>query len=310
MHAAWWIDGLAVRGLLNLYLDAHSATKRAQHLNDAATWMSNFRRRVQQWEARDDAEYRIEWVFGGDRNFTSAPEHRQTSAPSGTWHPGTQTLQALENLQNAMGHGNVIDQPDFTWERIHRTGEGLQYWKEVLDVAGVSIEPLRYINFLPVSKRVQTIPHPRASDHWPVSIEFQHGKKQRWQSERGAPKLPYIPEWLVSEPGFGVELAQLLEEWRSERSPGLRGIVEFSSRLAHLAKVFLTTHWIEAKTASHKFDIAASLLARIQAGHGQVALATYPALGDIITAVLDTEEDEDSGGDILLEGERGPVASC
>ena len=99
-----------------------------------------------------------------------------------------------------------------------------------------------------------------------------------------------------------------MEEWRSGRSPGLRGIEEFSSRLAHLPKIFLTTHWIEAKTASHKFVIAASLL--IQARQGQVpirnssrALATYPALGDIITAVLDTDEDEDSGGDILLEGE-------
>ena len=38
----------------------------------------------------------------------------------------------------------------------------LQYWKETLDVVGMSVEPLRYVNYVPIARRVDAVPHPHS----------------------------------------------------------------------------------------------------------------------------------------------------
>ena len=187
MHALYWIDRFVVRGFLNMYLDSHAADTRTTQLKEATAWMVAFKEKVHQTGARDGINYQMEWVYGGDRNFTTAPEQRLTSSSSGTWHACTRFLRAWQSFEAAMGHGNVIDQPEFTWKRVARSRHGrLDHWKQILDVVGISAEHLRYVNFIPVFDRIGNIPHPRASDHWPVSIEFPRGEKRRWRAERGA----------------------------------------------------------------------------------------------------------------------------
>lgn len=143
-----------------------------------------------------------------------------------------------------------------------------------------------------LSKHIDNVPHPRSSDHLPISLQLHQGRKQRWQSERGAPKLPYIPEWLLDHGVFRDEFRQFLESWKDCRAPGLQGLELFNRLLANSAKAFLQHQLLEARSASHKFDVAVSLLAFIQSGLVRIpmsrverALSIYPGLGNLITIV-------------------------
>ena len=69
-----------------------------------------------------------------------------------------------------MGQAAVAQQPDFTWERVQRPDEGTaSYCKQILDVAGAAVEGFRYVNLVPGSACVQSLPFPHASDHKPVT---------------------------------------------------------------------------------------------------------------------------------------------
>ena len=65
MHAIWWIDGLAVRGILNIYLDSHSAEQRVHQLRGGGSLLRSFRERVVSWGSRDGHDYHVEWICGG-----------------------------------------------------------------------------------------------------------------------------------------------------------------------------------------------------------------------------------------------------
>ena len=69
MHAVCWMEDAAVRGFLNMYLDAHTAEKWSHHLLKAAEPLENFCETIKLWAARDPVDYRAERVSGGDRSF-------------------------------------------------------------------------------------------------------------------------------------------------------------------------------------------------------------------------------------------------
>ena len=75
MHMLWWITAGVLRGVINMYLNSHSAAACVQQLKAAVSKLSAFRQRRSHLS-------RCEFIFGGDRNFIMAPEHRLSSNPS------------------------------------------------------------------------------------------------------------------------------------------------------------------------------------------------------------------------------------
>ena len=125
--------------------------------------------------------------FGGDRNFITSPEHRVSSSATGGWHPGRETIQAWSVVMDAMGLGAVVEQCDFTWQRIarSRTGEN-SFCRKILDVVGASIDYARNLHAAAHAMVVHTLPFPNASDHKPIALAFTDILTQRPKREAGA----------------------------------------------------------------------------------------------------------------------------
>jgi len=232
---------------------------------------------------------RVEWLFGGDRNFTASAEERLSSNGPGNWYPGAATLQAWEGFESSMGFGMIVPQEDFTWERLCKTRDGCTYCKQVLDVAGVSVDLLSSVNFVPSSICETRMPFPAASDHKPVAVEYRLAKPPRKTNDKGAKRVFRVPEWLLEDSAFSEQLGIRIEEWSRSRGPGFEGIEVFNNMVSALAQRYLKTEHVKARTPEHRFQVACSLLSALQVAHGQVRtdklnkmLRIYPALGAML----------------------------
>ena len=239
--------------------------------------------------------HRFEFIFGGDRNFITSPEHRVSSSATGGWHPGRETIQAWSVVMDAMGLGAVVEQCDFTWQRIarSRTGEN-SFCRKIL---GGSLNRL-YSELACSCTVVHTLPFPNASDHKPVALAFTDILTQRPKREAGAAPTPYVPEWLFQERAFVEELESGFEAWKGGRARGLAGIEQFNDLVAATAKEFLATQKILAKTVQQKFDIATALLGTMQCNRGRVSvkrlckwLSSYPTLKEILAVEWSDDEE-------------------
>ena len=209
MHMIWWITAGTLRGIINMYMDSHSANERVRQLREAADRIRNFKQNQRECT-------KCEFIFGGDRNFTSAPEHRTSSDQAGNWFPGSPTLQAWSDLMEALGNGAVVEQSGFTWQRISHMANGEHHFcKKILDVAGMSVDEGRYLNFKATSTVVPNMPFEHASDHQPVSLVFQDSQKVKPARERGAPRIPFVPEWLLEDASFAKGFNSKVEPWRA-----------------------------------------------------------------------------------------------
>ena len=180
--------------------------------------------RLRNFKRRSASGLRCEFIFGGDRNFISSPEQRLSSDPTGNWFPGGPTLQAWSEFQAELGAGTVVEQSEFTWQRISSTSNGeTRYCKKILDIVGVSLDQGRYLNFSPQSAVVHDMPFPNASDHQPISLMFTDSGRTKPASERGAPKVPFVPEWLLADVEFSAHLTTHVESWKMSRPEGLAG---------------------------------------------------------------------------------------
>ena len=311
MHAVWWVEGENIRGFLNIYLSARSERERVRQLRAATAWMTDFRRKIAAQRPSVNLATSLEWSFGGDRNFVSCPEHRFSSSSQGHWHPGTGVLQAWDAFEHAMGHGAVAEQAEFTWERVSRTREGnLSYCREVIDVAGISVPGFKYINVLASSSVIEKLPYPSASDHKPVSLVFRPVRRLKRTRDAGAPRLFNIPEWIADDTRFVQKLEEVICEWKLDRQPGLAGIEELNNLFAAEAKDFLRTTHVLARSTLHRFEVASSLLSKMQhsphvpARYVYKALQVYPILGDILTVEVDLDDNGSEDNLLQLQGEQ------
>ena len=93
------------------------------------------------------------------------------------------------------GHGNAqeTEQPEYTWGRVvkheHKKdkdidrsdpgntaiheGDTASWTYEVLDVIGTNVDFYDQLAHQAMAKRCDDVPHPEASDHWPVSLEWR-----------------------------------------------------------------------------------------------------------------------------------------
>jgi hypothetical protein len=185
------------------------------------------------------------------------------------------------------------------------------FCKKILDVAGMSVDEGRYLNFKATSTVVPNMPFEHASDHQPVSLVFQDSQKVKPARERGAPRIPFVPEWLLEDASFAKDFNSEVEPWRASRPSGLAGIESFNRLLVIASSSYLKTKNILAKSPQHQFDIVVSLLARMQANNGYVPakslnkwLASYPRIGDVIEVVWeDTNDESEQDVDLLVNGE-------
>jgi hypothetical protein len=103
------------------------------------------------------------------------------------------------------------------------------------------------------------MPFPNASDHQPISLMFTDSGRTKPASERGAPKVPFVPEWLLADVEFSAHLTTHVESWKMTRLEGLAGIESFNHLVVGTVGAYLITKQVVAKTPQHHFDIVAAL---------------------------------------------------
>ena len=158
-----------------------------------------------------------------------------------------------------LGNGAVVEQSEFTWQRISHMANGEHHFcKKILDVAGMSVDEGRYLNFQATSTVVPNMPFEHASDHQSVSLVLQDSQKVKPARERGAPRIPFVPEWLLEDASFAKDFNSEVEPWRASRPSGLAGIESFNRLLVIASSSYLKTKHILAKSPQHQFDIVVS----------------------------------------------------
>ena len=192
VHMLWWQVRPIFRCFVNMCLGSHSAAERIRQLRAA---MSSLR--LSRDRATAGGDISLEFLFEGDLNFTNAPEHQISSTIGGTWYPGRPTMEAWQEFwKQCMMH---------MWSNNHnllgaafvQMGIGQRTTAEkVLDVGGISIDTMRYVCVNAVITGVKEIHVYHASDHLPVLITCTDVGPPKPKRQRGAPRLPYIPEWL------------------------------------------------------------------------------------------------------------------
>ena len=94
-HMVWWITHGVLKAIVNMYLDSHSAQQRVHQLEAMAA-------RIRSFKQAQSTCAQFEFIFDGDRNFVTVPEHRSDSsdqtgqqALGSTARPNRSSLGAL-----------------------------------------------------------------------------------------------------------------------------------------------------------------------------------------------------------------------
>ena len=194
--------------------------------------------------------------------------------------------EAWKKFLKSLGEGQEVAQPEFTWGRVvsydkredenpdrsykeesaqigNDFGENSKVgWTyEVLDVVGTNVDCYDSLAHQANATRCEEIPHPDASDHWPVSLKWKplERRNKRKQAETpGMVKRP-IPIWLLEDEDFLATVDIWMEEWMKERPPGFRAIVEYTETVHTMAQEHLNNYTVQAKTAAHKLEVALAM---------------------------------------------------
>ena len=76
----------------------------------------------------------------------------------------------------SIGLAEEVAQAEFTWCRVADSVTNEPGWTyEVLDVVGTNNKGYATCDIQTSSRRCDDIPHPRASDHWPVAMKWHRG---------------------------------------------------------------------------------------------------------------------------------------
>ena len=163
-------------------------------------------------------------IFGGDRNFVRKTSEKQSRR--NTWRPSTKMNEAWTKFLKGHGNAQETEQPEYTWGRVVKhensdendidrsapgssaiqEGDTASWTYEVLDVVGTNVDSYDQIAHQAMAKRCDDVPHPAASDHWPVSLEWRSLERRQHQRKRARTanvlvKRP-IPVWLLDDEAF------------------------------------------------------------------------------------------------------------
>ena len=194
-------------------LDAHSEAKRREQLSQATRW------------ARDRI-HAGDWVaFAGDRNFVRLRDERQSS-PQRQWMPSDGMNSAWQRWLHSICDSREVLQPEFTWGRVMSSQQSGSSWThEVLDVVGSNGgesdgDPQFF------SRRCDDIPHPRASDHWPVGLRWRDPEASKRGRKRPVDPIVKrsIPHWLLEDADFLAVMDSWFDEWCESQPHGMEAL--------------------------------------------------------------------------------------
>ena len=72
-----------------------------------------------------------------------------------------------------------------------------------------------------------------------------------------------LPTWLLHDRTFSYLLSSSVEGWLLHRSPGGKGILEFTDLVYQLGMDFLRGHLVEAVTPRHRLEVTLKMLQHI-----------------------------------------------
>ena len=203
----------------------------------------------------------VKIIMGGDRNFVSSQDQKQSSATE-NWHPGGDVMTAWVDLLAVTGSAECC--PDeFTWKRNNRNG----YVVECLDVSAHNISIVDRLDHQPTCTVCRYVPHVTASDHMPIELEFVRRCRRKIRGQLKAPA--YIPAWLYSNQVFKEQLKQCVRDWYSSRARGMQGLCEFAELVQIVAKDCLEHYVFVAETPDHKLDVTAAAIRSAVRCHGE-----------------------------------------
>ena len=184
-----------------------------------------------------------DWTaFGGDRNFVRDLSERQSSAATQS-QPSSRMIAAWSTWLTGIGRAHEVHQPDLTWSRFTREGRSPSWVYEVFDVVGTNENGA--VNSQVAARRVDSVPYPRVSDHWPVGLRWlpiRHRRKQRRANQETSSRVRRpIPRWLPGDGGFLAALDGWFNEWLGARPRGLDGLQSFTDVVYEYASRYLKT---------------------------------------------------------------------
>ena len=229
-----------------LRLDAFAESARREQLRAATAWARG-RVRATDWVA-----------FAGDRNFVQFEAERQSGSDR-EWRQSERMNAAWSDWLRSIGCAYELAQPEFTWGRIVSSHGGRASWTfEILDVVGTNQHCIGAGDLQPFSRRGDDVPHPRASDHWPVGLQWHRPRvrKSRPQAPRFMKRA--IPRWLLEEGDFLLSLDEWFHEWCRDRPQGMAGLQSFAIGAHECASSFMSSRIVRAKTVAHKLEVALS----------------------------------------------------
>ena len=165
---------------------------------------------------------------------------------------------AWDEWLHSIGDAYEVPQPEFTWRRVNADQSEHATWiYEIIDVVGSNrkfYSPGAQRSF---ARRSDDLPHPRASDHWPVGLRSSGVRTIRKPEDSydDVVQRP-IPAWLLENVEFQRVADECFGSWFANREIGLAGLSSFVSTMCDCATKFLSTHVIIAKSAVHNPELA------------------------------------------------------
>ena len=191
--------------------------------------------------------------------------------------------EAWYKFLRGLGNAQETEQPEYTWGRVvkheHKDdkdidrsatgnsaiqeGETASWTYEVLDVVGTNVDCYDQLAHQAIAKRCDDVPHPEASDHWPVSLEWRplarrQPQKKRARNANALVKRP-IPLWLLEDDIFLEQVDVWVEQWGKDRSSGFRASLEYTGTIHSMAQDYILNNVIRARTPEHKLEVALAM---------------------------------------------------
>ena len=242
MAISWVQHGIRI-WVLHFRLCAFNEGVRCQQLHSMQEWM------------RTHVGPQDKLVFGGDRNFTCDEEERQSSRTT-PWRPSHRMNAAWSRFLASCG-GCVVAQAEMTWSRYWVGLDGRNMHPlAILDVVGTNA--IDDFALKPVATRVDDVPAPTVSDHFPVAVKWlpRNRARPRGRQPRDAKVRRALPAYLFEDVGFVEHLKNEMDPWFASRPAGLQGLAEFSALVYDVAQAYLCAHIVPARTVKHKLATA------------------------------------------------------
>ena len=172
-------------------LDAHAEATQIQQVRRATLW-------AKEHVCREDVV-----IFAGDRNFVRTDSERWTCSSS-SWRTSLRVNAAWDDWLHSIGDAYEVPQPKFTWRRVNADQSEHATWiSEFIDVVGSNRKFYSPGALRSSARRGDDLPHPRASDHWPVGLRWS-GVKTRRKPQDSSDDIVQrpIPAWLLGNLEF------------------------------------------------------------------------------------------------------------